>query len=191
LFLGNFITQSIFAHQVAFFVDHGLENFFASSIVGMIGLISVGSKILWGALSDKIGREIPYTMGIACAIFGIIILILFSFFPSPEMAYFFALFFGMGYAVTAALPPLIIGDFFEGRAYGGIFGSIMLINGVGGALGAWFAGFLFDQTGSYLPFFVILIAFCSVSCMNIWWVAPRKIRKVPGRIMKSDRLIVS
>jgi MFS family permease len=147
----------------------------------MIGLVSVGSKILWGALSDKIGREIPYTMGIACAIFGVVLLIFFGVYPSPGVAYFFALFFGMGYAVTAALPPLIIADFFEGQAYGGIFGSIMLINGVGGALGVWFAGFLFDQIGSYLPFFVILIAFCSVSCMNIWWVAPRKIRRVLGK----------
>jgi MFS family permease len=180
-FLSNFIAQSILAHQVAFFVDHGLEKFLASSIVGMIGLVSVGAKILWGALSDKIGREIPYTMGIACAIFGVVLLIFFSVFPSPGVAYFFALFFGMGYAVTAALPPLIIADFFEGRAYGRIFGSIMLINGIGGALGVWFAGFLFDQIGSYLPFFVILIAFCTVSCMSIWWVAPRKMRRVPGK----------
>jgi len=181
-FLGNFIAQSILTHQVAFFVDHGLERFFASSIVGMVGLVSVGAKILWGVLSDKIGREIPYTLGIACAIFGVVLLIFFSVFPSSGVAYFFALFFGMGYAVTAALPALISADFFEGRAYGGIFGSIMLINGIGGALGVWFAGFLFDQIGSYLPFFVILIACCFVSCMNIWWVAPRKIRRVPGRV---------
>jgi MFS family permease len=184
-FLGNFIAQSILTHQVAFFVDHGLERFFASSIVGMVGLVSVGAKILWGALSDRIGREIPYTMGIACAIFGVILLIFFTVFPSSGVAYFFALFFGMGYAVTAALPALIIADFFEGRAYGGIFGSIMLINGIGGALGVWFAGFLFDQIGSYLPFFVILIACCFVSCMNIWWVAPRKMRRVPGKVKQA------
>jgi MFS family permease len=181
-FLSNFIAQSILTHQVAFFVDHGLETFLASSILGMVGLVSVGAKILWGSLSDKIGREIPYTMGIGCAICGVILLIFFSVFPSSGVAYFFALFFGMGYAVTAALPPLISADFFEGRAYGGIFGSIMLINGTGGALGVWFAGFLFDQIGSYVPFFVILIAFCSVSCMNIWWVAPRKMRRVPGKV---------
>jgi MFS family permease len=180
-FLSNFIVQSILAHQVAFFVDHGLERLFASSIVGMTGLVSVGAKILWGGLSDKIGREKTYTMGTACAIFGVALLIFFNAFPSSGVAYFFALFFGMGYAVTASVPPLIIADFFEGGAYGGIFGSIMLMNGVGGALGVWFAGFLFDQIGSYLPFFVILIVFCCVSCMNIWWVAPRKISGVAGK----------
>jgi len=180
-FLGNFITQSIFTHQVAFFVDHGLQALFASYIVGIIGIVSIGSKILWGVLSDKIGREITYTIGMACSIFGMITLIVFSIFPSPILTYFFSLFFGMGYSVTAALPPLITTDFFEGRAYGGIFGSLMTFVGVGGAFGVWFAGFLYDFVGSYVPVFVILILCALFSCLSIWKAAPRKIRMVPGR----------
>ena len=82
-FLGSFIIQSIFAHQVAFFVDHGLEALFASYIVGIVGVVSIGGKILWGVLSDKIGREMTYTMGITCFLLGMITLILFSIFPSP------------------------------------------------------------------------------------------------------------
>ena len=180
-FFSNFITQSIFAHQVAFFVDRGLDPLFASYIVGMIGIVSLGGKILWGGLSDKIGREVTYTVGIVCSVFGMIILILFSFSPSAGLAYLFSLFFGLGYAVTAALPPLIASDFFEGQAYGSIFGSLMIFVGSGGAFGAWTAGFLFDQVGSYLPVFIILIGCGSFACLNIWWAAPRKIRKVPGK----------
>ena len=183
-FLGNFITQSIFTHQVAFFVDHGLQALFASYIVGMVGIVSIGSKILWGVLSDKIGREITYTIGITFFIFSIITLILFSFFPSSGLAYFYSCFFGMGYAVTAALPPLITADYFEGHAYGSIFGSLMAFVGVGGALGAWFAGFLYDGIGSYLPVFIILILCALFSCLNIWRAAPRKIRRVPGKRLK-------
>jgi len=179
--LGNLMTQSIFAHQVAFFVDRGLGALFASYIVGMIGIVSLGGKILWGGLSDKIGREITYTMGIACLIFGMIILILDSILRSSGLAYFFALFFGMGYAATAALPPLITADFFEGQGYGGIFGTIMLINGLGGAFGAWFGGLVHDLTGSYLLLFVILIACGCFSSLSIWKAAPRKIRLVPGK----------
>jgi len=180
-FLGNLIAQSTFAHQVVFFVDHGLEAILASYIVGIVGIVSIGSKILWGVLSDKIGREITYTIGITFTILSMITLILFSFFPSPILTYFFSLFFGMGYSVTAALPPLITTDFFEGRAYGGIFGSLMTFVGVGGAFGAWFAGFLYDFVGSYVPVFVILILCALFSCLSIWKAAPRKIRMVPGR----------
>ncbi len=181
LLLANIITHSIFAHQVAFFVDRGLEPLFASYIVGIVGIVSIGSKILWGLLSDRIGREMTYAMGITCSIIGIVFLIVIDFCPFPILLYFFATFFGMGYAVTAALPPLITADFFEGRAYGGIFGSLMIFIGIGGAFGAWFAGFLYDQVGNYLPVFIILIGCALFSSLNIWWAAPRRIRRVPGK----------
>ena len=184
LFWGNFATQSIFTHQVAFFVDRGLEALFASYFVGIVGIVSIGSKILWGVLSDKIGREVTYTIGMACSISGIIFLIVFNIFPYSSLLYFYAFFFGMGYAVTAALPPLITADFFEGRAYGGIFGSLMVFVGMGGASGAWFAGFIYDQVGNYLPVFFILIACLFFSNFSIWWAAPRKIRIVPGKRKK-------
>ena len=179
--LGNLITQSIFTHQVAFFVDRGLNPLFASYIVGIVGVVSVGGKILWGALSDRIGREITYAMGITCYIFGVMTLVVLNASPSSTLSYLFAFFFGMGYSVTAALPPLMTADLFGGYAFGGIFGSIMVFTGVGGAFGAWFAGFIYDVAGSYLPVFVILIIFALFSSLSIWSAAPRKIRRVPGK----------
>jgi MFS family permease len=184
-FLGNFIAQSIFTHQVAFFVDHGLEALFASYLVGIVGVVSFGSKILWGVLSDRIGREVTYAMGITCYILGMIILILFDLSPSYRLTYIYAVLFGMGYSVTAALPPLIAADVFEGPAYGSIFGSIMIFVGAGGAIGAWFAGFLYDQMGSYVSFFILTAVFALVSSLSVWKAAPRKIRRVPG---KRDRV---
>ncbi|HZK67183.1 MAG TPA: hypothetical protein VFD42_06525, partial [Chloroflexota bacterium] len=47
----------------------------------------------------------------------------------------------------------------------------------GGAFGSWFAGYLFDATGSYLAAFA-LAACCSLAggaCM--WLAAPRKVRR--------------
>jgi MFS family permease len=180
--LGNFVTQSILSHQVAFFVDQGVGTLFASYIVGVVGLVSVGAKILWGTLSDKIGREITYTMGIICSVFGMIVLVVFPVYPSPMLPYLYGIFFGMGYAATAALPPVIAADFFEGEAYGGIFGALMLLNGVGGASGAWLGGFVHDQVGSYVPVFIIMIACALFACFTIWRAAPRRIRTVSGKV---------
>ncbi len=179
--LGSFTSQSVLTHQVAFFVDQGLETLFASYILGIVGIASVGAKILWGTLSDRIGREVTFTMGIFCLICGIIILILFAFHTSPPLPYLYGVFFGMGYATVATLPPIITADFFEGKTYGGIFGTLILLNGMGGASGAWFAGFLHDRVGSYVPVFIVLIACALFACLNIWRAAPRKIRSVPGK----------
>lgn len=83
VFSGSFATQAILAHQVAFFTDQGLQNLLASYIVGIVGLVSIGAKILWGILSDRIGREVTYTLGIVCGVGGMTLLIVFHILPSP------------------------------------------------------------------------------------------------------------
>ncbi len=181
-FIGSMITHSILTHQVAFFVDHGLETQVASNFVGLVGIVSMGGKILWGTLSDRIGRETTYTMGITCFVFGMVSLILFSLFHSPSLPYYYALFFGMGYAANASLAPLVAADLFEGKSYGGIFGSLIMLIGIGAAFGAWLGGFFYDQVKSYVPLFVIIsVAFSPLACFNMWRTAPRKIRVVPGK----------
>ena len=66
-------------------------------------------------------------------------------------------FFGMGYAVQVVLPPLITADFFEGQGYGGIFGILMIFVGTGGGLWGMVCRFSNDETGSYVPVFIITI----------------------------------
>ena len=175
-FLGAFTVHSILTHHVAFLIDQGMEKMIASSIVGILGIVSVGGKIFWGVLSDRVGRETTYTAGIICLTLGISFLIIFDISPHFSLPYSYAFFFGMGYAVTATLSPLITADFFAGGAYGSIFGTLFILNGMGGALGAWFAGFLHDRTGSYIPSFITMIIFSFLACLSIWWAAPRKVR---------------
>jgi len=47
-FFSTLINQSVLAHHVAFFVDEGLQPLFASYIVGVVGIVSIGGKIFWG-----------------------------------------------------------------------------------------------------------------------------------------------
>ena len=180
-FLSCLATHSVLTHQVAFFVDAGLEALFASYIAGLIGLVSIGGKIFWGTLSDRIGREITYTGVIACSVLGILLLITFPILSSSYIPYLYAVFFGMGYAGIAVLPPLVTVDLFEGRAYGSIFGTIYILYTVGGAFGAWSGGFFYDQVGSYTSFLFIVIGCTLFACFNIWIAAPRKIRNVAAK----------
>jgi MFS family permease len=180
-FVTGISTQSILTHHVVFFVDKGLEPLRASYLVGMLGIVSMGGKILWGMMSDRKGREETYFVGVFCAVCGLVSLITYHFVAHPVLSYTYAFFFGMGYAVTAVLPAIVTADFFAGRSYGGIFGTIMVLNGLGGALGAWLAGFIHDRLHSYLSVFIIMIACFLAAGYAIWVVAPRKFVVVPGR----------
>ena len=177
-FFSSLTIQSTLGHQVAFFVDEGLETLFASYIAGLVGIVSIGGKIFWGNLSDRIGREVTYTIAVACSACGIIFLIGFTFFHFSIIPYLYAVIFGLGYSGMTALPPLITADFFEWRSYGRIFGALFILNTIGIAFGAWVGGFIHDQAGSYVPFFVGMILCALVACLNLWLAAPRKIRRV-------------
>lgn len=180
-FLSSFNIQSILAHNVAFFVDQGLEALLASSIVGVIGVASVAGKITMGAMSDRLGREAVYLIGALSSACAMSLLIAFTVLPSPWVSYAFALCFGAGYAVMSAVPPLIAADLYQGGGYGGIFGTLNMFMGTGGACGAWFAGFLFDRAGSYVPLFALAIPSAFVIYWTVWKAAPRKVRFVPGK----------
>jgi len=177
-FFTSFITQSVLTHQVAFFVDQGLEALFASYIAGLVGMVSIVGKVTWGTLSDRIGREVAYTLVVVCAICSMVLLIIFTRFPFMKIPYFYALFFGMGYAGLATILPLMTADFFAGPAYGSIFGTLYFLHGLGGAFGAWFGGFLYDYVRSYVPLFVTVIVCALLGCLTVWMAAPRKVR--PG-----------
>ena len=188
-FVTGISTQSILTHQVAFFVDKGLEPLRASYLVGMLGMVSMAGKILWGMMSDRNGREETYFVGVFCAVCGLVSLIAYHFLAHPVLPYTYAFFFGLGYAIAAVLPAIVTADFFAGRSFGGIFGAIMVLNGLGGAIGAWLAGFIHDYLHSYLSVFIIMIVCFFVAGYAIWVAAPRKFVVVPGKRSRNEKCL--
>lgn len=70
-FLGGSLSQMLLMHQFAFMVDHGVAKTAGSLIAGVIGVTGIPGKILWGSLSDRIGREPTYTLGLTCIFFAV------------------------------------------------------------------------------------------------------------------------
>jgi MFS family permease len=180
--LGNITVQMVFVHQVAFLVDGGYDRLLAASIVGLIGFISIGGKIGWGWVSDRIGRELTYTLGYGFLLLGIALLIMTTVVAFPPLVYFFTVAFALGYAVSPPLGPAVVTDLFAGRNFGSIFGTLAFAHGIGSATGAWFAGYVFDLTGSYLPAFGLAIVTAIASTAAVWVAAPGKVRRAPGRM---------
>jgi MFS family permease len=166
----------ILVHNVRFLVDQGVAKMTAAFIFALVGVISAIFRIFWGWLSDRIGREITYTMGITCACLGAGSLLLFEAYGLPLFTYSFFIFFGMGWGVTAPMFMAVAADLFHGKIFGLIYGVMEAGVGIGGAFGAWVAGFIFDRTQSYQMAFVLVIVALLLSCIFIWLAAPRKLR---------------
>jgi MFS family permease len=99
--------------------------------------------------------------------------------PHTPLPYLYAVFIGVGYAVTAPLTPAIASDLYGGPRFASIFGALHFMNSLGGAIGAWVAGRLFDATGSYALALPMAAAMALLAPGLLWVVAPRRGNPAP------------
>jgi MFS family permease len=173
-FAGSAATQMLLVHQVAYLVDHGVPALVGATVVGVVGVCSVAGKAGWGTLSDRVGRELTYTLAFLCVVASVGLLALAGAYPRTLLPYGYAILIGVGYAVTAPLTPAIASDLFGGPRFARIFGTLHFANSLGGALGAWIAGWIFDATASYALALPIAAAMALLAPTLLWFVAPRR-----------------
>ncbi len=164
----------VVVHGVRFLVDQGVAPLKASICFAAMGLFSSAGRVMWGWLSDRIGREVSYTLGSFCLCLGFVSLMLLEKTGGAWLVYVFIIAFGGGWAVTAPVVMATGMDLFGGPSFGLIYGLMESAVGVGSASGAWLAGFIFDQTGSYEGAFILALAATGLSCLGMWLAAPRR-----------------
>jgi len=172
----NSPTQLALTHQVAHLVEVGQPMGFVAGIVGLIGLVSIPGKILWGYLVDRWWVELVCLAGTACLIASLVALLVIGPATAAWGLVLYAVLMALGYAVTAAMIPVLCGRFFSGPHFGIIFGALSIQYGLGSAIGVWLAGYIHDATGNYQLAFLgsILSAAIAVGCL--WIAAPRRVR---------------
>lgn len=162
-------------HQTAHLTDLGYGMFLGAALLGVVGgLRSVGS-MTFGALSDRIGRETAYTIASALCFIGVVLLM--SLDGSAETTwrlYGFVILYGIGHGALGALYGAATADLFKGASLGTIFGLLEAAFGLGGAIGAFTAGYVFDVFGRYDLSFVLVLLAIAGSCLAIWLAAPRR-----------------
>ena len=147
-------------HAIAHFVAVGYAKLAASFYFGFIGFIRIGATIIWGSLSDRLGRSQAYGLATMVTTLGVGCMIAMTFGAPLWLVYLTIALYGIGHSAGNPTYGSVIGDIFSGRKIGLIFGFLEISFGLGSALGSWIGGYLFDTTGSYAwSFTVCLICF--------------------------------
>ncbi len=180
-FTGNFVTQMLMIHQVAYLVDHRIPAFAAAAVGGASGLVSIVGKIGWGWLSDRTNRELTYGLAFVCVALSMGALILAGMYPMSFLLYLYAVLIGLGYGVMAPVPPAVASDLFGGPGFSTIFGTVYIVTSLGLATGTWSAGEIFDRTGSYAAALWLGLVMTVISPALLWLVAPRRPNPPPLR----------
>src|SRR5262249_20676878 len=126
-----------------------------SLIFGMLGVMRAAGGLIWGPLSDRIGRGACVVLICSISIAGLASLWLTSLLPAEShilriaLLAGFLLTYGIGYNGMAPVYASAVSDRFAGRNLGTILGLLDLGFGLGSAVGPWWAGWMFDRYGSY------------------------------------------
>ena len=166
--LASMGNQLIVTHQIAYAVDVGFSKLFAASVFGLMGICSIFGRIFFGYLADRIKREAAFTWVQAVSVLGIVALLLLKDDSLALLLYAYAVFYGLGQGSRALVLSAISADIFSGKSFGAILGYFTLSIGIGGAVGSWLGGFIFDTTGSYTSAFVIAALCCLGSVIAVW-----------------------
>jgi MFS transporter, OFA family, oxalate/formate antiporter len=136
-------------------------------------------RILWGMLSDKIGRKKSIIIMMASQ--GIFV-ILFQWMAGNEFTlYLFAILIGFNFGGNFALFPTITADTFGTKYVGQNYGWVFLAYAVGGVFGPVMGGKLGDMNNFPLAFTICgILCFVAVLTISLVHPAERKVKLVPA-----------
>jgi len=151
-FLFNFCLQMVMIHLVNYATDMGIDSLIAATFISIIGIGSFSGRLFMGTVSDRIGSS--NALLICCiALMATLVWLIFS--SQLWMFYLFAIVFGFAYGGEVPQMPVLIGQHFGLRAVAALVGVVLFGATLGGAMGAWVGGEVFDVTNNYQLAFII------------------------------------
>jgi MFS family permease len=162
-FTCGFQLAFITVHMPAYLVDRGLSATVGGWTLATIGLFNIVGSITCGWLCDYVPKR--YLLSI---IYFVRALAIFAFISFPVTP-FSCIAFGatMGLMWLSTVPPTngIIAVLFGTRWLATLAGFAFFSHQVGGFLGVWLGGIVFDRTGSYDPVWWLAILFGVLSAL--------------------------
>jgi len=176
--LGVIGFQIMATHQVAHAVDRAVPRDTAVWLFAVAAACMMAGNLLGGWLSDRVGRGWVFVVGTVVAILGIAC---FALVQGPQDRVLLLLYAlsGVGFGMRIAQLSTIPADVFAGPHLGAILGVVQSGGGLGGAIGPFLAGWLFDATGSYrLAFLAACVAVAGSAIAA--WLAARPVARAPA-----------
>jgi MFS family permease len=143
--------------------EMGIDVGLATNLWILAGGLSIFCGVIWGGISDRLGRNrgaaLAYlTLGSSYLIFA-----LFDTIPAFYVSVFL---FGLSAWSIPTIMAAAAGDYVGVRLAPAGLGFITLFFGIGQALGPAVAGYLFDLTGSFVSSFILATAVSGVGMVG-------------------------
>ena len=146
-------AMTVLLHIVPHAIDLGIPRNGATRVLATIGGLSIAGRFVMGFSSDRIGSKwaLAICYGFLYVSLGWLVVA-----DRLWMLFVFAVVYGFAHGGFFALMSPLIADFFGTASHGAIFGVMIFMSTIGGAVGPLLAGYAFDLTGSYHVVFLVM-----------------------------------
>ncbi|GIS83318.1 MAG: hypothetical protein CM1200mP15_19500 [Dehalococcoidia bacterium] len=142
-------NQMTSLHIIAFFVMAGYGEMQSAAAIGAAGLFGIGARPVFGNLSDKIGREIVFTIAMGMTFMAVLVILLFTGGASLWALIIFVALTGLSDGLSGLLLGAKAADIYPSNVLGSVMGVVHVGRTMGTAVGGILTGLLFDMNGNY------------------------------------------
>jgi MFS family permease len=173
------ILSSIVVHQIPHLTDIGIPYQEASAVLGLMVLMSVPGRFIFGWLGDRFNKKV--LLFLLCLLQGVGVYIFINA-TTTTLLYLFVVIYGLGYGGVIPLTLALRADLFGRRNYATIAGITMALTMVGTVAGPVLAGYLFDTTQSYSLAFYIFMGMIIISGV-LFLLIPQTARRTSSQVV--------
>jgi predicted MFS family arabinose efflux permease len=162
-FTCGFQLAFVTAHLPAYLVDRGLETHVGGWVIAVIGLFNIMGSLGVG----WIAKYVPMRFILSAIYFirALSILAFISFPITPVTAIIFGIITGVTWLSTVPPTSALVALMFGTRWFATLYGFAFFSHQVGGFLGVYLGGIVFEATGSYDPVWYLSIFFGVASAL--------------------------
>ncbi|HEY4982774.1 MAG TPA: MFS transporter [Pseudolabrys sp.] len=178
-FTCGFQLLFITVHLPAYLVDRGLSIDAGAWTLGVIGLFNIIGSVTAGWLGDRMPKR--YLLSIIYVLRSLAVVVFISLPVTPISAVIFGAVMGLLWLSTVPPTSALVALMFGTRWMATLFGFAFFSHQVGGFLGVWLGGILFERTGSYNVVWWLSVVFGLLSAIiNLPIVEKPIARAVPA-----------
>ncbi|WP_054032165.1 MFS transporter [Desulfatitalea tepidiphila] len=145
-FLAPLAQMGVLQHQVPLIMDAGTSEAMAAAALGVTAGVGGIGKLSFGRISESwpFHYVVLLCFGLQALAVGVLL-----YAQSALAVWCYAIVFGFAMGGVVVLMPLVVGHFWGLISYGVLLGAIWVANSLGGALGTYASGLIYDHWGDY------------------------------------------
>jgi MFS family permease len=164
-----FCINALVPHQIAYLFDLGISPNTAAMAAGVLSAVMSISSLGIGLLGLRFNMRLLAMISVVVGMAGFGTMIIAH---SLALVITYCVILGIGFGIQGIAMGNLLPDYFGRSEFPKIMGFTTPVTTIGSSLGAPFAGFIRDATGTYIPAFQVCLALLVLGFVCILFAKP-------------------